>query len=130
MTIFDLTNPDYKYKGILFAEIDNKEVFSDCPFPIPNESIFHGGIMAVIYVDENQIWRCTIRIKHLSGNKHVLRKEFGKESNCTSILQTIYNLLPMKNKIWTKNQSETAEGILEIIKGLDMIESFTVLKNE
>lgn len=137
MIIFDLTNPDWKYKGVLFAELDNDKTFSEPEFidmPSPPKN-FIVGVMGIIWTDEKDIWNLKLRFKLPSGIKQVMgfnfknEQESGVNVNETYILQSLYKKIPMKNKTWTKNPAETPMGILEIIQKLDMIESMTVVKN-
>lgn len=124
--IFDFTNPNWKYKGILFANFDTSEMEKEIGFPPP--STFYGGFMAIIWIDENQDWIGKGRMKFSSGNKQIYSKNFGKKSSETEILQFFYQL-PLKDKIWKKNPSEDVIGIIEIIKDLDMIESYKIILN-
>lgn len=118
--IFDLTREDHDYRGVLFAEVDFNEIDMGCPFPQPKD--YCAGIMAIIFIDENKDWHLVGRIKFPSGNKQVLRLFGGKDSNETKLLQQFYKA-PMKNKVWTRNIDGTPEGIIKILRDLDMVES-------
>lgn len=130
--IFDLTNSKNTYKGILFAEIDtteleNSEFVKSLNLPSP-PSDFCIGVMGIIWVDEQGIWNAKVRLKFPCGNKQVMSRKFDKEHiqkvniNETYVLTHIYEI-PMKRKMWLKNEDGTADGILELIKKSDMIES-------
>lgn len=129
--IFDLTNSSNKYKGVLFAEMDNSAVDKECNAPFPTPKGYVVGVMAVIWTDKNDKWYLTARIKFPSGNKQVIKMDFSKPEykniniNETYVLQELYKL-PMINKIWTPNPSGESWGILEIMQKLDMIESSTI----
>ncbi len=127
--IFDLTRHDYNYKGVLFAEMDNKAVFAETGMPPPKK--WTAGVMAIIWTDEIGCWHSKIRIKFPSGNKQVTSRSFEEEFNEkvnvneTYVLNKIYEI-PMVNKIWTKNPDGSPEGIVKIIKDLDMVESMRI----
>ena len=126
--IFDLTNKNHSYKGILFAEIDNSALQKEMGDPTPMPRDYVAGVMAIIFTDEEGVWRLTARIKFPSGNKQVIRLEDGKDSNETKMLQQLYKM-PMIHKTWTKNPDGSPEGMLKIIEDLDMIESMVVIPN-
>lgn len=127
--IFDLTNRKNTYKGVLFSEMDHIEAGKqlDCPFP-PPPSDYCVGIMAIIWVDEDGIWNAKMRLKFPSGNKQVVCRKYDEEHkenitiNETYILNDLYKI-PMRKKIWLKNKSGTPEGMFDLIKDADMIES-------
>lgn len=123
--IFDITRRDWKYKGVLFAEVDNNDL-SDEMEPPPNDWI--AGIMLLIWTDENGIWNAKMRIKYPLGNKSVFSRSYDKDQkvNETSILQEFYNL-PMTNKKWYKNEDGTPQGILKIIEDANMIDHFIII---
>jgi len=123
--IFDCTNPKHLYKGVLFAEVDNGEVKKEMNSPFPTPKDYVAGVMAIIHVDENGIWHLTARIKFPSGNKQVIRLQENPPCNETKLLQKFYKI-PLVNKIWTPNPSGDSDGILNIIKDLDMIESIQI----
>jgi hypothetical protein len=126
--IFDLTRKDYSYKGVLFAELDNKAVQLEMGDPTPMPKGYIAGVMAIIFTNENREWHLTARIKFPSGNKQVIRLQGGKDSNETKMLHELYKM-PLIHKKWTKNPDGTPEGILKIIEDLDMIESLMVIKD-
>jgi hypothetical protein len=131
--IFDLTRLDHKYKGVLFAEVDLSQVDKamNCPFRAPKDYV--AGIMALIWEDENGIWKSKTRIKYPSGNKQVFSLEYAKEHaegikvNETFILHSLYKF-PMINKKWYPNPKETPEGIIELMRDADMIESIKIIQ--
>lgn len=125
--IFDLTRTDWKYKGVLFAEIDENVMFSGIGAP-PVNSDWYAGIMALIYVDEQGEWIYKQRVKFPSGNKQVGTKHFGKDSNENKIIEYMCSIFPMKNQIWKKNIKEDGWGIVEIIEDFDMIEDMRIEK--
>lgn len=118
--IFDLTKENCDYRGIIFADVDFAAMPDGCGPPLP--ASFQAGVMAIIFIDENGDWQLVSRIKFPSGNKQVIKKNFGKDSSETVILQTLYNT-PMKNKIWARNHGGKPDGIVKILEDLDMIES-------
>lgn len=130
--IFDISRDDWNYKGIFFGEIDNVTVDKECkpPFPTPKEYLV--GVMAIIYIDENEIWHLVARMKFPTGNKHVLRRAFiekkdkDKTINETYCLQYLYKM-PMSKKLWTPNPSGKGWDIVKIIQNLDMIESVKIV---
>lgn len=131
--IFDLTRKDWKYKGVLFGEVDNSQL-DNCGMP-PTPQKFAAGIMAVIWVDEEGTWHHKTRLKFLqSGNKHVFIKNYKKQKqegvnvNETYVLQDIYKF-PLIYKLWTPNPSGEASGMLEILEKLNMIESSRIVTN-
>ena len=87
--------------------------------------------MGIIWVDEDGIWNCKLRLKFPSGNKQFICRKYDQEHaenvniNETYVLSDM-NQMPMKNKMWLKNESGTHEGIIELIRNADMIESFRV----
>jgi|SRR3974390_1203805 len=129
--IFDLSRQDWKYKGVFFGEMDNAAVDKEMNSPFPTPKSYVAGMMAIIWTDEKGVWHLTARIKFPSGNKQVIRKSFNQKEdsnktiNETYCLQFLYKM-PMINKTWTPNPSGEGWDILEIIKKLDMIESFEV----
>lgn len=136
MTIFDITRKDWKYKGIFFAECDNKELSKNSGsfFPVlPKDFII--GIMGIIYIDENNIWHSVMRLKFPSGTKQVIRRNYEKKSkeniniNETYILNDFYKF-PMINKKWYKNPTEDIDGMLKIMEDSNMIESKKILSKE
>lgn len=133
--IFDLTIKDCIYRGVFFGELDNDYVnghVEDGMPKMPKEYIV--GVMALIWTDPQGIWHIKTRLKFPSGNKQVVEKVFSeeveekKQVNETYVLQHLYKI-PMVRKIWTRNPSGKPEGIVEIIKNLNMVESMT-LKDE
>ena len=127
--VCDLTRKDWKYKGILFAEMDSSDpelVKSVGEMP-PD---YVAGLMAVVYVDENGIWNAQARIKFPSGNKQVWRVEYknreDRQVNETLILQDFYKL-PLKNKGWYLNETEDQAGMFKILQDTNMIESIRIL---
>lgn len=130
--IFDLTNHNNKYKGVLFAEADNAEMDRQMGSHFPTPKSYVAGIMAIIWVDEQGIWRAKMRIKFPSGSKQVVTKNYDEEFksgvkvNETYILQDFYKF-PMINKMWVPNPDETPDGIVKLIKDADMIESIQVV---
>lgn len=133
--IFDLTNPNYSYKGILFAELDFEEMDKLAKSPFPTPKNYFAGIMALIWTDEKGIWNVKFRIKFPSGNKQVSSKDYTEEFekkikvNETYILNELYKM-PMKNKNWMKNPDGTIDGILNILEKSDMIESKRVVSTD
>lgn len=125
--IFDLSRTDWDYRGILFAEMDidemEKQMRNISP-PIKQEWI--AGLMMIIWIDENKEWNMKCRIKFPSGNKQIMHKNYGKDCSETKILQELYHI-PLKNKVWTRNEVGTSDGMLDIMKNLDMIESIRVV---
>ena len=121
--IFDCTRKDWKYKGVLFAEIDCDKLFEDDSHLGPPPIGFYGGILAVVYVDENGHWIYKQRIKFSSGNKQIVTKNFGKDRDENKIIENMCAHFPMKNQIWKKNLKEEGWGIIEILEDFDMIES-------
>lgn len=130
--IFDLTNINYKYKGVLFAELDNAQIDKEIGNPFPTPKDYLAGIMAIIWVDKKGIWNFKMRIKFPSGSKQVVNKIYDKEFkkgikvNETYILQDLYKF-PMVNKTWLSNPEETGDGILKLIENADMIESINII---
>lgn len=130
--IFDLTNPNYNYRGILFAEIDNTAVYKKMNAPFPTPKGYIAGVMAVVWTDEKGKFHTKLRIKYPCGNKHICTMDFDEEEyekvnvNVTYVLNEIYKM-PMIHKVWTPNPCGTGEGILEIIRKLDMIESARII---
>lgn len=129
--IFDLSREDWDYKGIFFGELDTNAVDKEYGMAAPKG--FVAGIMAIIWVDETDTWHLSTRIKYPSGNKTVfhcayhLEKVEGVNVNETYALNHLYKF-PMTNKVWTPNPEGKAEGILKIMKDLDMIESCRVVQ--
>lgn len=130
--IFDVTNPNCIYKGILFAELDFQEMDKQIKCPVPILKDYVAGVMALIWIDEKGIWNAKLRIKFPSGNKQVCHKtyqdEFDKKINVneTYVLNDLYRF-PLKNKKWMKNSNGTPEGILKLLKESDMIESLKII---
>lgn len=130
--IFDLTNSKNTYKGILFAELDNNECIKrmEESFP-PPPSDYCVGVIGIIWIDEQGVWNAKVTLKLPTGNKQVLSKKYDKEHfmkvniNETYVLNHIYRL-PMKKKMWLKNEDGTANGILDLIKKFYMFESLWV----
>ena len=124
--------PDYKYKGVLFAEVDNEAVDKKMNFPFPITKSYIAGIIGLIWVDEKEIWHSKFRIKFPSGNKQVFSQDYDEEfkekvnMNVTYVLHKLYKM-PMKNKTWYPNPTEDIDGIIKIFKDSDMIESFKVI---
>jgi len=125
--IFDCTRTDWKYKGVLFAEVDEIEMFKEME-PPPLD--WYGGILALIYINENGEWIYKQRIKFSSGNKQMCMKCFGKDSTENKIIEYMCTALPMKNQIWKKNIKEDGWGIVEIIKDFDMVQSMCIVSKE
>lgn len=125
--IFEVARDDWLYKGILFAEADNKEIQDDCPFP--KDDRFVTGIMGLIWVDEQGIWRGKIRLKFPSGNKICANVDGEKDWNETKILTGFYKF-PMINKRWYPNPDGSKEGILKIMQESNMIESMVRINND
>lgn len=131
--IFNLTREDYLYKGILFAEADNRQMDKEMnnPFVTPKDYVV--GVMAIIWVDEKSIWHSKMRLKFPSGNKQVVSANYEKENeegitvNETLVLQELYRF-PMINKTWLPNPDGTPEGIVKLIQDIDMIENIKVVK--
>lgn len=133
--IFDLTNPNFSYKGVLFAEVDDDLVNEQSKCTFPKTSTNCAGIMAIIWTDENESWHWKLRIKFPSGNKQVYESIFNLSAEEkeliteTHLLDYLYKF-PMKNKRWLKNLDGTAEGILKLIEDADMIESRITIKTD
>jgi hypothetical protein len=130
--IFDLSNPKHKYKGVLFAEIDNDSICEECGgMAIPQN--FVAGVMAIIWVDEENIWNVKTRFKFPSGNKQIFEKKYDNEDsskiNETFILHDLYRF-PMVNKRWFQNKDETAKGLFDLMQQADMIEYAFILPEE
>lgn len=131
--IFDLTDTSNKYKGILFAEIDNQEVDKEMGCLSPKD--FCVGIMALIWEDRKGVWHFKMRLKFPSGNKQVATKNFdvefekGIKVNETFVLHEIYRM-KMINKMWLSNPEGTSEGIIKLIEDADMVESRRILRND
>ncbi len=124
--IFDLTNPDWDYRGVLFAELDNEEInkMTGYQMPAPPKD-YCAGVMAIIWKDKEGFFHMKLRIKFPSGSKQVYASQYPKDSNETIILQDIYKV-PMINKCWKRNEGGTGNGIIKIIEELDMIESMHI----
>ncbi len=133
--IFDLTRQDCQYKGVLFAELDNQEVCNTVGMPGRVADDYCVGFMGLIWVDEKGIWNGKFRLKFPSENKQICHKIYDEEAknnitvNETLVLHDFYRL-PLIRKRWYKNESGKPEGILEILKESDMIESMKVYKAE
>jgi hypothetical protein len=138
--IFELRRNDYKYKGILFAEIDfaeidNKEDNQQMGSPMPMPENFIAGAMAIIWIDEKGIWHAKMRIKFPSGSKQVMSRDYLEEFkhklniNETYVLQDLYRI-PMKNKCWYPNKTEDIDGMVKILQESDMLESYKVISEE
>jgi hypothetical protein len=128
MIIFDLTNPLFKYKGILSAIVDIDELSRSkaCPCHSPKDSIIE--LIAIIWMNEKEEWNYKVRIKFPSGNKQVGGKNLGCYCNETKCLHDIYKIVPMKDKYWFKNPCGTVNGILEILEREEMILSIQTIE--
>jgi len=126
--ILDLTNPNWKYKGILSAIFDNSEVAKYHRISIEEFKDHVAEVFVIIYVDENQDWIWKGRIKYPSGSKCIIGNTLGKNSNETACLHDIYRL-PLTDKHWFKNPLETAQSLLEIMKKEDLILSMKIQEN-
>ncbi len=133
--IFDLTHENWQYKGVLFAEVDNKEMDKSWPGSPSIPQKFAAGVLAIVYVDDKGIWHYKGRLKFpQSGNKQVFSKSYEKQQqqgakiNETYALNDIYCAMPMIHKTWTPNPSGEGWGIVEIMEKLDMIESSKIVR--
>lgn len=113
--IFDLTRKDYKYKGLLFAQIDNEAVIKESGISPPPGCVWSAEIIAMIWTDENNVWNAKMMIIFPSGNMQCLRNSYPNQENVneTKILQEIYKF-PMVKKEWNKNDG-TIEGMFNIL---------------
>jgi hypothetical protein len=131
--IFDLTNPNNKYKGVMFAEVDNQELDREMQSPFPTPQKYAAGVMAIIWVDEEGIWNAKMRFKFPSGNKQVITKKYdveakeGETINENIVLQDLYRF-PMIHKMWLKNDDETGHGIIELIEKAEMVQYIRIEK--
>ncbi len=130
--IFDCTNDQWKYKGIMFAEMDNADV-TKIMGGMEAPAGFVAGIMAMIWVDELGIWNWKMRIKFPSGNKQVVSNRFDPKKhqnlNETYLLKDMYRM-PMIHKSWHPNPCGTADGLIKIMEDTDMIESKRIVGSE
>ena len=127
-TIFDFTNPNWKYKGVLSAEMDKRAVeeFHNLPPQLLTvDPKFIVEIIGFIWIDEHDEWTMKMRLKFPSGNKQAFGKSFGKKANETIVLQEMYKL-PMVNKHWFRNPEGTFESLLKVMAANDLIASMEI----
>lgn len=115
---FDLSENN-KFKGVLSAIVDNREMFADTGIIPPKEYIIEA--FGIIWVDKNDEWQMRVRLKFPSGNKQSFANNYGKDANETLVLHDIYKL-PMYYKHWFPNPTGTFEALLQIMKDNDLIE--------
>ena len=120
--IFNFTNPDWQYKGVLSAIVDNDSVCKEMGEPKRMHRKYIAEVIAFVWVDENGIWNFKARIKFPSGNKQTFAGELGKDSNEDEAVKTICKM-PMKEKYWFPNPKGTVEGLIEVMQENDLIES-------
>lgn len=131
--IFDITRRDWKYKGVLLAQVDTEEINKEMNAAFPTPKSYIAGIMGIIWVDERGVWNAKVMVKFPSGNKQVLTRIYegkqceGVNINTTYVLQDLYQL-PIVNKNWYPNKDESPCGILDILAKTNMIDSYEVVE--
>jgi hypothetical protein len=120
--IFNFTNPNWQYKGVLSAIADNQEVNKEMNKYMSIPKNYVTEIIAFIWVDEHEEWFWKGRLKFPSGNKISFNGKCGKYTNETKCLHEIYKF-PMKEKHWFPNPKGTVEGLIEVMQANDLIES-------
>lgn len=118
--IFNFSNPNWKYKGVLSAEADYNTLEKEWDIKQPPGYTVY--IVAFIWVDEVGDWFFRVRLKFPSGHKQVYGCNMGKDSNETLCLEEMYRF-PMQKKKWIANPSGILDRLLELMKKHDMIES-------
>src|SRR5574338_731349 len=88
--------------------------------PMPKDYVTE--VIAFIWVDEHGEWFWKGRLKFPSGNKMVFRGTCGKNANETKCLHEIYKF-PMVEKNWFPNPKGTVDGLIDVMKENDLIES-------
>ena len=107
IVIFDITRRDWKYRGLLTAELDKSKF---------NKSNPYRKLSAMLWIDENNIWNAKIAIESKSGKKSTLETSFKENPNIDEegVLNFICKI-PVKNKVWTKNPDGSIEQMYNII---------------
>lgn len=124
--IFDLSREDWKYKGIIEGELDCMKMFDFPCMVLPRN--YEVEFWAIIYTDENDIWHLRGRNKFPSGSKQSFSKEFGKDCKPTDILSFVNSMFPFKRVKWHRNDPETGDALLELMKREDLILHMTTVK--
>lgn len=110
--IFDLSDDKKDYRGILFANVDKKQIEQEDNVKI--EESENAQVTALIWINPDKSWEMKGCLKYEDGETQILEGKFDEAVNETYILTAIYNI-PLTNKRWHRNPCGTAKGIRRII---------------
>lgn len=123
MIIFDLDEEGIEWLALIEGLFDLNKVSP--MMPIPRK--YWPELFGMIYRDKEKVWHLKGRLKFRSGSKQVFTRTYEGDFVLIDIITKVLETLPLEGAYVFQNKSGTREGILEILKEQNLIDSIKII---